>query len=243
MYRLFFTPEWFNGFDLVFETIGLVIALLIAFYSYKVFRFSKENKFAYFSLAFVLVALGLGFKMFTSSVLYFFPIRESVAIVLKPMLGGGLSFADLFYRAAFFLQMSTMLGAWLLIFFISQKSRERLKKYHEVSQIALFMYLILLTSIVANFKYFIFYLTSAVILGMTVLNYYKNYLNSKKNKNAFRVMLSFLFILLSNIIFVFVFLYDKLYVVGEIVMLIGFLLLLATYRRIIKKWLVLEDLV
>ncbi len=235
MYRLFFTPEWFNGFDLVFETIGLVIALLIAFYSYKVFRFSKENKFAYFSLAFVLVALGLGFKMFTSSVLYFFPIRESVAIVLKPMLGGGLSFADLFYRAAFFLQMSTMLGAWLLIFFISQKSRERLKKYHEVSQIALFMYLILLISIVANFKYFIFYLTSAVILGMTVLNYYKNYLNSKKNKNAFRVMLSFLFILLSNIIFVFVFLYDKLYVVGEIVMLIGFLLLLATYRRIIKK--------
>ena len=242
MYRLFFTPEWFNGFDLVFETIGLIIALMIAFYSYKIFRFSKENKFVYFSLAFVLVALGLGFKMFTSSVLYFFPLRESVAIVLKPVMGGGLTLADLFYRAAFFMQMSVMLSAWLLIFFISQKSRERLKKYHEISQIALFIYLILLISIVANFRYFIFYLTSAVILGMTVLNYYKNYLNSKRNKNSFRVMLSFLFILFSNIIFIFVSFYDKLYIVGEVIMLIGFLLLLSTYRRITKKWLVLEDL-
>jgi hypothetical protein len=235
MYRLFFTPEWFNGFDLVFETIGLIIALMIAFYSYKIFRFSKENKFVYFSLAFVLVALGLGFKMFTSSVLYFFPLRESVAIVLKPVMGGGLTLADLFYRAAFFMQMSVMLSAWLLIFFISQKSRERLKKYHEISQIALFIYLILLISIVANFRYFIFYLTSAVILGMTVLNYYKNYLNSKRNKNSFRVMLSFLFILFSNIIFIFVSFYDKLYIVGEVIMLIGFLLLLSTYRRITKK--------
>ena len=235
MYRLFFTPEWFNGFDLVFETIGLIIALMIAFYSYKIFRFSKENKFVYFSLAFVLVALGLGFKMFTSSVLYFFPLRESVAIVLKPVMGGGLTLADLFYRAAFFMQMSVMLSAWLLIFFISQKSRERLKKYHEISQIALFIYLILLISIVANFRYFIFYLTSAVILGMTVLNYYKNYLNSKRNKNSFRVMLSFLFILFSNNIFIFVSFYDKLYIVGEVIMLIGFLLLLSTYRRITKK--------
>ncbi len=208
---------------------------MIAFYSYKIFRFSKENKFVYFSLAFVLVALGLGFKMFTSSVLYFFPLRESVAIVLKPVMGGGLTLADLFYRAAFFMQMSVMLSAWLLIFFISQKSRERLKKYHEISQIALFIYLILLISIVANFRYFIFYLTSAVILGMTVLNYYKNYLNSKRNKNSFRVMLSFLFILFSNIIFIFVSFYDKLYIVGEVIMLIGFLLLLSTYRRITKK--------
>ena len=234
MYQLFSTPEWFNGFDLIFESLSLIISLLIAGYSWRVYRVSKENKFAYFSFAFILVAFSLFSKTFVHGVLYFSPVRDSVAGVLAPVLGSGLEFADLFYRGTFFLQMSTMLSAWLLIFFISQKSRERLKKYHEISQIALFIYLILLVSVIANFKYFVFYLTSAVILGMTSLNYYKNYLNNKRNKNAFRVMVAFLFILFSNITLVFVFLFSGFYVLGEILLLIGFLLLLYTYQKVIK---------
>ncbi len=234
MYRLFYTPIWFNGWDLMFEAVGLVISLLISAYSFRLYRLSKENKFGYFSLAFILVFLGIFFKMFTSGVLYNAPLREGVAIVLQPALGQGLEFADLFYRAAFFLEMVTLLGAWLLIFFISQKSRERLTKYYELSQITLFVYLILLISVVSNFNFFVFYLTSVVILSMTVLNYYKSYLN-KKNENTFRVMLGFMFILFSNIFFVFVFLFESFYVIGEVLLLIGFLLLLYTYQNIVRK--------
>ena len=234
MYQLFSTPGWFNGFDLIFESFSLIIALLIAMHSWRIYKLSKENKFAYFSFAFILVAFSLFCKTFAHGVLYFSPVRESVAGILVPVLGNGLEFSDLLYRGTFFLQMSAMLSAWLLIFFISQKSRERLKKYHEVSQIALFIYLILLVSVIANFKYFVFYLTSAVILGMTTLNYYKNYLNNKRNKNAFRVMVAFLFILFSNIALVFVFLYSGFYVLGEILLLLGFLLLLYTYHKVVK---------
>jgi len=155
--------------------------------------------------------------------------------VLKPTLGVKLKFSDLYYRAAFFIQMISMLGGWLLIYFISQKSRSRLTKYYEVSQMALFVYLILLISIVANFKYFVFYLTTAVILGMTVLNYYKNYLNTDGNKNAYKVMLSFLFILIGNFFLIFVYLFDSFYVFGEVFMLVGFLLLLSAYSKVQKK--------
>ena len=100
---------------------------------------------------------------------------------------------------------------------------------------ALFVYLILLISIVANFKYFVFYLTTAVILGMTVLNYYKNYLNTDGNKNAYKVMLSFLFILIGNFFLIFVYLFDSFYVFGEVFMLVGFLLLLSAYSKVQKK--------
>ncbi|MBU0457280.1 MAG: hypothetical protein KKD75_04010, partial [Nanoarchaeota archaeon] len=144
MFRLFLTPGWFNGYDLLFESIALVVAMLIAVYSWRVYSLNKDNKFAYFSLAFILVSLSLIFKMFTQGVLYFFPVRETVAQVLRPAVGNGLEYADLFYRAGFFIQMASMLGAWLLIFLISQKTRERLKKYFELSQIALFVYLVLL---------------------------------------------------------------------------------------------------
>ena len=235
MYQLFFTPEWFNGFDLAFEAIILIIALLIAAYSWKIYKFSQENKFAYFSIAFVTVALSFVFKIFTHSVLYFFPVREVTAAVLKPLTGSGLQFADLFYRSAFFAQMFLMLVALLLIFFVAQKSRDRLTKLYEVSQMALFVYLIFLISFIANFKYVVFYLTSTVILGLIVVQYYKNYLNANKNKNTFNVMLGFLFILIGNMFFVFVYLFNQLYVFGELFMLIGFLILLRTYRKIKRR--------
>jgi len=234
MFRLFFTPGWFNGYDLLFEGIGLLVAMLIAAYSWRVYRINKENKFAYFSLAFVLVTVSFAFSIFTSGVLYFFPVRETVAQVLAPVTGAGLKYSDLFYRAAFFVEMASMLGAWLLIFLISQKPRDRLKKYFELSQIGLFVYLVLLISWVGNFRYVVFYLTSLVLLSLIVLNYYKNYLNTNKNKNAFSVMMGFMWIMIGNMFLVFVFLSGSFYVLGELFMLVGFLQLLNTYRKVVR---------
>ncbi len=235
MYRLFFTPTWFNGWDVVFNIVGLVIALLIAAYSYRLYRINKENKFAYFSLAFALVSLSLLFKTFTSSTLYFTPIRDVAADVLRPIAGPRLSLSHIYYRLGFFGEMISMLGAYLLIFFISQKSRERLRKFYEVSQIALFVYLLFLVTFVSNFQYFVFYLTNSVLLGLIVLNYYKNYLNTNRNARAFDVMLSFLLILIGNLVLVFVFAIPTLYVIGQLFILFGFLLLLHTYRRVTKR--------
>src|SRR3989338_6057417 len=97
MFRLFFTPGWFNGYDLLFSSIGLVVALLIAAYSWRLYRFNNENRFMYFSLAFLLVSLSFAFKIFTSGVLYYFPIRETVAQVLAPAAGAHLKYSFLFY--------------------------------------------------------------------------------------------------------------------------------------------------
>ncbi len=236
MFRLFYTPTWFNEWDILFEFIILIIALLIAGYSWRIYRLNNENRFAYFSLAFLLVALGPVFKILTSAILYFTPVREVAATVLLPVAGQNLEFSPVLYRMGFFLQMVPVLGAWLLIFFISQKPRDRLHKFHELTQIALFIYLILLISVVSNFKYEVFYLTSAVLLSLITLNYYKRYLNQdKNNRNTFLVMLAFLLIFISNAFFIFVFATQVLYVVGEVFLLAGFLLLLYTYSRIIKS--------
>lgn len=238
MFRLFLTPQWFNGVDLVFDSISLVVAFLIAAYSWSIYRKQGENKFAYFALAFVFVGLAFLFKIITQGLIYYAPWRTLVTQALIPVVGKGttgINYSDLFFRGGFFMSMVTMLGAWLLIFFVSQRRTGRLQKYYDVSQIALFAYLLILISIVSNFKYFVFFLTSCVILGMTVLNYYKNYLNTNCNPKAFWVMMAFLAILVGNIFFVFVVLTDIFYVVGEIFMLVGFLMLLHTYRSIRRR--------
>lgn len=233
MYQLFFTPDWFNGWDLIFEGISLIIAFLIAAYSWKVYRMSSEKKFMYFSLAFILISLGFLFKLITHGTLYYSSLQKVADTVLMPLTKGGNYYRDLFYRTGFFLEMISMLLGWLLIFFISQKSRSRLTKFYEISQIGLFIYLVGLISFVSNFEYFVFYLTSSVILGIIVLNYYKNYLTTQ-SRNSYLVMNSFLLVLLSQFFFVFVFVWKELYVLGEIFLLIGFLSLLYTYRRITK---------
>tara|TARA_Y100000310_G_scaffold327329_1_gene393510 strand:+ start:105 stop:827 length:723 start_codon:yes stop_codon:yes gene_type:complete len=237
MYQPFYIPTWFQGWDILFDGIGLIIALLIAGYSWRVYRISSENKYAYFSLAFVLVGMGFVFKMLTQGLVYYSTLRSSAQVILAPVVGmaqTGINYSDLFFRGGFLLYMVTMLGAWLLIFFISQKKEGRLKKYYELSQIGLFVYLVILISVVSNFKYFVFYLTSMVILGVVVLNYYKNYLNANRSNNSSLVLISFLLILISYFFFVFVFLWNQLYVLGEIFMLGGFLMLLYTYRKITK---------
>ena len=229
-----FTLDWFNGLDLVFEAIGFLVAMLIAAYSWRVYKFNQENRFAYFSLAFLLVSVSLAFKIFTSGVLYYFPVRETVAQVIGSAAGPRLKYSALFYRAGFFFQMASMLGAWLVIFFVSQKSRARLTKFYELSQIGLFVYLLLLISVISNFKYEVFYLTCSVLLSLIVLNYYKNYLTTEK-KSVFKVMTAFLFILAGNIFSVFVFLQNGSYVIGEVLILIGFLILLQTYRAVVRR--------
>lgn len=234
MFRLFFTPGWFNGYDLLFSSVGLVVALLIAAYSWRIYRFNRENRFMYFSLAFLLVSVSLAFKIFTSGVLYYYPVRETVYQVIGPAAGPGLKYSALFYRAGFFFQMASMLLAWLVIFLVSQKSRARLTKFYEVSQIGLSIYLLLLVSVISNFDYKVFYLTSSVLLSLIVLNYYKNYLTTKK-KSALKVMAAFLLILAGNMISIFVFLQNGSYVVGEVLALVGFLILLQTYRQVMRR--------
>ncbi|MBI2665293.1 hypothetical protein HYX12_01565 [Candidatus Woesearchaeota archaeon] len=234
MPNLFSTPVWFNGLDLIFESIGLIVALLIAAYSWRVYRVSRETKFQYFSLAFLSISFSLLVKVITSAVIYFRPVRMAADILLNSAVGLQREYSVLFYHAGFFLEMASMLGGWLLIFFISQKGRERLRKYYELSQIGLFVYLVVLISWIANFEYIVFYLTSTVLLGLIVLNYYKNYLNNL-NKNTLLIMWSFIFTLIAFLFFVFIFVNSLFYVIGQVFLLIGFILLLYTYNRIINK--------
>ena len=231
MPNLFLTLDWFQGIDLIFEFVALFVALLIAGYSWKAYRMSEEHKFKYFSLAFLLISLSLFVKALTSSAVYFQGTRIAADAVLRPALGAAREYSILFYHAGFFVEMAAMLGGWLLLFFVSQKARDRLKKYHEVSQLGLFVYLVLLISWVANFKYEVFYLTGAVLLGLITLNYYKNYLNNN-NRNTLLVMDSFILLLVAHLFFIFMFVTPFFYVFGQISLLLGFILLLYTYMRV-----------
>jgi hypothetical protein len=234
MANLFLTPNWFAGVDLIFEAVGFLVAMLIAGYSWKVYSISKESKFKYFSFAFLLISFSLLLKGITSSAVYFGTVRDVAEVVLGSTVGHSRQYSTLYYNMGFFLEMVTMLGGWLLIFFVSQKGRERLKKFHELTQIGLFVYLVMLISWIANFRYVVFFLTGAVLLSLIVLNYYKSYLNNG-NKNTKLVMVSFLLMFIAYVSFIFIIFNTIFYVVGQVFLLLGFIMLLFTYSSIKSK--------
>ncbi len=235
MFNLFATPEWFNQLDILYGIISLVIALLITSYSWKVYKLSSDRRFAYFSIAFALVSFAYLCKLITYGNVYFHPVRTITGDILHPLAHqGGETARNLFYRAGFFLQMTSMLGAWLLVFLISQKSRDRLKQFHEMSQIVLFIYLVTLIGLISTFNYAVFFLTSLILLALIVLNYYRNFLNTGK-KNAYLVMSSFFLIMFAQLLFIFVQYWDALYFVGQTLMLVAFLIILGVYRKVTKK--------
>ena len=44
MVQLFTTPVWFHGWDLLVDTIILVIALLISAYSWRIYKIEKNQQ-------------------------------------------------------------------------------------------------------------------------------------------------------------------------------------------------------
>ena len=234
MFTLFETPNWFAGFDLVLDTIALLVTILISSYGYKLFKISDDKKFAYFSLAFALMSIGFLFKLITYMVVYSSSTRHVAAVTIITVTGMsdvGISLRDLMYRTGFFIQMAATLGSLLLLYLLSQRSRDRLKKFHEVSQIGLSLYFVLLISIVSTFKYFIFYLTSIVLLALIVLHYYQNYLR-KKSKSSKQVFIGFCFLLAAQPFFVFIFAANWFYFIAEVLTLVSFAMIAKVYIQV-----------
>ena len=160
MFTLFETPAWFAGFDLALDAIAFLITILITSFSYRMYKLSDSRKYGYFSLAFALMSLAFLFKLGTYAVVYSSTSQVVAATTIQTVTGMDgvtLGVRNLFYAFGFFVQMAATLGSLLLLFLISQTSRDRLKKFYEVSQIALFTYFVILLSVVSTFKYVIWY--------------------------------------------------------------------------------------
>src|SRR3989338_2162045 len=65
-----FSPEWFYGFDSVIELIAIVVSVLLVYYSYKCFKLTKENKYLYFSTAFLSLTFGFITKITGTLAIY-----------------------------------------------------------------------------------------------------------------------------------------------------------------------------
>ncbi len=229
--RFVFSPKWFYGIDCIFELVSVIVLVLLALSTYKLYKFTKNKHHLYFGASFIALALGFIAKILTNVEIYYpEAIINTVGAKTIFTITGIIHSSLIFTAGYFFYRLFLLLGFLGLIFIITHSKEYR--------WIPLTVYLVFVITLFSTFAYYIFHITVAVLLFYLAYYLYKNWKkNRKKTKKTVPLLtfLSFLLLFISAIAFVFVIVNSYFYVVAEVLQFLGFLLLLIAYIILVKK--------
>ena len=220
-------PSWFYGIDYVFDLVSVIVGFLICYFSYKAYRYTSQKKYFYFSASFFFVALAFISKILATIPYYSKQLNvETVALLtVTSHIIKKVSWTNYFGIS---ISRFLMLFAFLILLMVCLKVRDK-------KVIALFIYFLIISTTFVSVSYLVFHITLLIMLSILYLTYRRNYLRVK-SKNSKMVMYSFLAILISQVFFIFEGLIEHFYVIGEIIQLIGYLVLLfAIISMMLKK--------
>jgi len=225
MLEIVYSPQWFYGIDIIFEFINVIAAILIAFFSYKVYKFTREKRCLFFGLSFIAISLSFISKILTNFQFYYNFFRKS-SIINSALITVTTHKSLNFFVSAYFFHRFFMLLALTGLFFIVGKYHKRL--------IPLFIFFIAVITAFSTYEYFIYHVTTSLLLGYIFYHYYANY-SYCKTKNTFLVAFSFFLILISQIVFINIITGIENYVLAQVIQVLGYIILLIAYIRISKN--------
>lgn len=223
-----FSPKWFYGIDSIIEFIAIIVSVLLVYYSYKCFKLTKENKYLYFSTAFLSITLAFIAKIIGTLAIYKPAItRTAVGSTIHQTFTG---ITPYYINAlAFVAYIFFMLLGFMILFLIISRLR-----WSNQRVLVLLVYFVFLATWISVIHYQLFYLTSFVLLLLITYSYYNNYIEIKSAKARF-VTIAFGILLISQAFFIFVIYSRTIYVLAELIQLLGFVYLLIPFVLIFKK--------
>lgn len=223
-----FSPRWFYGFDSIIELIAIIVSVLLVYYSYKCFKLTKENKYLYFSTAFLSLTAAFIAKIIGTLAIYKPQITRTALGSTIHQTFTSLTPAYINALAFIVYTFFTLLGFMILFLIISRL------RWKNQRVIALLIYFVFLATWLGAIHYQLFYTTSFFLLLLITYSYYKNYIEVRSEKARF-VLIAFGMLLISQAFFVFVIYSRIIYVLAELIQLLGFVYLLIPFILIFKK--------
>lgn len=212
----------FFGIDSLIDFMTLLVSSLISYQSWKVYKILNQKRYKFFSWSFGFLAISFLFKIF-----YNLTILHEVHITGPSFVSTLLKSLEVFETvnfASFFLYKLFMLAGFLILFLIVKKKTDK-------SDILLLSYLGLIVVFFSIYFNFTFHITTIIILSYFLYHLYQN--NKKiKSKNSKLVFSAFSFILASQVVYLFYGLNAWIYLLAEVILFVGFSLLLINHARI-----------
>lgn len=213
---LLFGPQWFYTEALGIDLVSAAVLVLTALASVRYCSHAKnKRKFHQLTWAFSLIAAAFVLKAFLGVLAHFrivSPESPFVALVGTILGVGGVGTLIVFvlYHAL------TLAGFYVLYSIYHKQDTQNTIAW------LYFLTLVIFVSIGANF---VFHLTIALMLSFIIYNYINKYKKSK-NRITRQLAIGFGIIALSHFLFIFKF-YVELYLVAELLQLIGYITLLS----------------
>jgi len=226
MFRLVLSPQWFYGIDMIFEAIAIIVVFLIALSSFSFYKFSRQVRYKYFGLSFLAISISFMAKILTNVMVYSSRVQQfTFESIIHAY--GLIEGSKLFYHVGFFAHQFLMLLGLLGIYYIVSKSRLD-------SKIVLFVFFIAQLTLLTTFKYFTFYVASALLTALIVIHLQKSK-SEQKNAKKDLVIPAFSMLFVSQVVFNFIYIDNIAYVVAEVLQLIAYLILLYEYYKLVLK--------
>src|SRR3989344_171447 len=216
MQPVFTGPQWFSGVDHAFGILSLLTAIFVAYYSYRIYRFTDQHKYRLMALAFLLFGLSFGVKFLTD-----LGVRAQVT-----EMGGIQNLAQIVYISStlqsgyFAMRFFMLLGLVLFLKLAFDIRNNRI--------LVLLAFFSLMVTFSAHSTYYAYHIAAAVMLAFIIEFLIRNYFQ-KKTKAAGVVVAAFCLLLLGQLSFIFVTKSAKLYALGETLQLGGFVLFIVNH--------------
>jgi hypothetical protein len=222
-----YSPPGFYGKDITIDIVSAIVLLLICAFSLRNYFLDKSNKRPLI-LSGALFLLGASFILKTITNILSHNAALHTQDILISFLGIDIVRPYTFIPAFGFLLYALMTLFGFYIMYALTSKDELTMNYIIIA------YLIIISTYFTRFNYHIFYLTTLLFVFATARRYFFAY---KKNKyaNTMRLCISFSIITLSQLVFIFTGQNQLLYVIAELLQLLGYLFLLYTFGWVLKN--------
>lgn len=223
-----FGPKWFYGFDSLIELIAVLVSFLLVFYSYKCYKLTGEKKYLYFSTSFLSITMAFLAKIAGTLSIYRPEItRTQIGSSIHQAFSSVTPYS--INAVALVVHYFFMILGFVMLFLIISRLT-----WKNQGAIALLLYFVLVATWLSIVHYQLFYATSFVLVSLIAYSYYRNYREAKNERTRF-VAMAFAIILVSQAFFIFVIYSKTMYVLAQLVQLLGFIYLLIPFILIFRK--------
>ncbi len=219
-----FGPSWFYSIGFGFEIFALLVTLLIAFYSLRVYNITKDRRYLYFTLAFLSITASYIIRAAADYVAYTHLIGRIPNVTEALSKVATLPFL---YSIAYFIHVFFMLAGFMILVAV-------FLRIDNIRTVSLLFILALILAFLSQSTFFAFHITLIIMLLYIVIHLFHNHSKIRK-VNSFIVLYSMLALLVSHIFLLLVSVERLYFVVGNVLQLAGFALLLLNMVLVFRK--------
>jgi hypothetical protein len=228
-------PLWFYGFDSVMYILSSMVGFVLSFFFYNIHSLTKEKKHNYLYIGFLLLSIGL-LSIGVGSAYSYISFKKCAPLCNLGIMDNVFSIEDFSYFIYFAISMIAY-----LMFILTYKD-EKIKKSTNILTavfIGITIFILGFMFINRNYQFWYsysqyFHMSALILIGFVVFRTMINYYD-KRSTSMLLVMLSFIFIFLFHLLYLFSFVAAWPYALSHFSLLFGFFTLLVMLLKANKN--------